>query len=622
MTLPFANGIPTSSRPVNIHTIQDVWDWVVSHAKDPAQPKKDNPHGFRLQYLTKLQSHCSGAPLATIFAGADLLMEFDQDFPKVKKGVHPRGDLPQDIETYKKWRQGARKAIEVATGAAAEKAELRSRQDGWTELLAAIKLHCTDGGVIQNPKRAIPVTKLAEVARRAGIEPWELAIDGTLERLEGVFAVPDDREHLRRAQRFLNDYSFLPELAAVLPEIPASVFPTLRQRTALPVHIEAFLAQLVDRAAMVRDEVSGKDSQSVSDETKKGWLSALRHHLRSLSQCPAEPDLDYNPPATNLETVNNVAGLFHVDHLKATLRQTEAQEHLPDHISHVSAYDYYGAIMVVLSRNDLLDDATYKAIAESKFMKDGRELANGMTDANKTWCKALITDPRATKRFRNMHRVLMAKANKIFDTADAEGRSLTIAEITQVRQLGTCAAASAIEYAGRPIRLNNCLGLRMRGSTRNFQAPKKGRPYYAFALAKDETKSGKDEPETQLRKEMYGPQVIAWYLSRIRPLFAHHAVSIYLFPAVEAKDRPLGRGLFDKWFQRATAAAGLPMTFHRWRHGYASILLAKDWGNLPHAAEMLGNTPAICEKNYVWINKEKLITEGQNKMLESAEAAG
>ena len=106
-------------------------------------------------------------------------------------------------------------------------------------------------------------------------------------------------------------------------------------------------------------------------------------------------------------------------------------------------------------------------------MKDGRELANGMTDANKTWCKALITDPRATKRFRNMHRVLMAKANEIFDTADAEGRSLTIAEITQVRQLGTCAAASAIEYAGRPIRLNNCLGLRMRGSTRNFQAPPK-----------------------------------------------------------------------------------------------------------------------------------------------------
>lgn len=224
MTLPFANSIPTPSRPVHIHTIQDVWDWIVSHAKDPAQPKKDNPHGFRLQYLTKLQSHCSGAPFATIFAGADLLVEFDQNFPKVKKGVHPRGDLPQDIETYKKWRQGARKAIEMAIGATAEKVELRSRQDGWTELLSAIKLHCTDGGVIQNPKRAIPVTKLAEVARRARIEPWELAIDGTLEHLKGAFAVPDDREHLRRAQRFLNDYSFLPELAAVLPEIPASVF--------------------------------------------------------------------------------------------------------------------------------------------------------------------------------------------------------------------------------------------------------------------------------------------------------------------------------------------------------------------------------------------------------------
>ena len=616
MTVSFSTLATAPKTPAQVDTLQDVWDWIASHAPDPSEPKTGNPQGFRLQYLTKLQSHCGAAPLSTLPAD---LAAFDRDFPKVRKGVHPRPDLHQPLETYKKWRQGARKALEVATGATAAKAKLRARKDGWADLLAAIKLHSKNGGCIHSGSSS-PVAKLADIARRAGLEPWDLTQDKVLDKLEAQFAHPSDRGILRRAQKFLNDFGCLPELAALLPDEPLPVFPTLRAHQALPAHIDDFLVQLVDRAGAERDEVTGKDSQPVEDTTKKGWLAALRHHIRTLPACPVDPDLNYTRPVTDLEAVNDVPGLFASEHLRATLRRTAAVEHLPGTIIHVSAYDYYSTVLVVLSRNALLDDTTHKAITTCKFMKEGKQLAKGMTAANEAWCRALVQDAERRKRFRNMHRILMVQANEILDTAAAAGREITKTETTRARQLGTCAAACAIEYAGRPIRMANCLGLRLQGSRANFFRPGSGHPGWEFFLAADETKSGKKENMTTIREAFHGPKVLAWYLNQIRPLFPHSNDSIYLFPAVGTAGRPLDKGTFDRWFQRAASSAGLPMTFHQWRHGYASLLLSVDWGNLPQAAQLLGNTPAVCARNYAWIDEEKLILEGQDRMIASAEA--
>ncbi|WP_421904995.1 hypothetical protein [Mameliella sp.] len=364
--------IPTEplQPPAEIRDMQDVWGYFACQAPDPAKPKEGNPEGWRLQYLTKLQSHCGGAPLATIFTAGDLLAQFDAAFPKVKRGVHPRPDLPQDIETYKKWRCQCLRAIEVATGAATAKTEDRARQDGWAELLAAIKLHSTDGGVV-HPGSAGPVAKMADIARRAGIEPWQVAGAGVLERLNDAFAVPDDLQVVRRAQKFLNDFGFLPEIAAVLPTEPVPVFPTRRECAALPPHIDAYLVQLADRAGSRRDEVMGEDANGVAKTTRDAWLAALRYHVRTLPSCPADLVLDYTQPIANLETVNDLAGLFAREHLFASLRRTREREHLPGHISQVSAYNYYTYILTILWRNnpavdefgDQLDPEAPKLIA-------------------------------------------------------------------------------------------------------------------------------------------------------------------------------------------------------------------------------------------------------------------
>ncbi len=604
------------AAPAVVSTMQHVHDWIVAQAPDPVAPKVGNPHGFRLQYLTTLASHCGDVALSLLPAD---LSWFDETFPKVVKGVHPRPELGQRVAAYKKWRQNTRKAIEIATGIQAEKDALRAREDGWAELLAAIALHSAESGIIA-PQKASPVQKLAEIARRAEIEPWNLAQEDALSRLEEAFTAPQDRQISRRAQRVLRTFGFLPELSRLLPATPVPVFPSLREKAALPEHVDTFIGELIERAGAQRDEVAGKDSQVVKDSTKDGWRAALRHHLRALPHCPAEPRLGYVRPVTDLSTVNDPSVLFERDLLFATIRYTEAVEHLPGTISHVSAYDYYTTLLTVLARNELIDGNTCNAIKTCKFMKDGRELAQGMTEANAAWCKALVQGPEKRRRFRNLHRIFMARAEDVLATAESEGRLLTKSEIVKARQLGTCAAAAAIEYAGRPIRLANVLGLRLKGSQANFFKPGKGRETWEFHLCAHETKSGRKEAATPLNAKLYGPQVLSWYLARIRPLYPHADANIHLFPAVESAAGALGKKTFDGWFQRAASEANLPMSFHKWRHGYASLLLAADWGNLPHAAAMLGNTAAVCARNYAWIDDEKLILDGQEKQVAAAEA--
>lgn len=159
------------------------------------------------------------------------------------------------------------------------------------------------------------------------------------------------------------------------------------------------------------------------------------------------------------------------------------------------------------------------------------------------------------------------------------------------------------------------LRLRYRGPHANFFVPSKQKSDFRFVLPAEDTKAKKEEPETILRRELHGHEVMSWYLARIRPLFPHAERNIFLFPAVEDGEKPLYKGVFDVWFQRAATEAGLPTTFHRWRHGYATLLLDADPSNLQVAADMLGNTPAVCARNYAWINKAKVFQHGQDILI-------
>lgn len=595
----FAASAPPS-RPVRIETMEDVQRFVAVEGPD-----------YLLQALRTLRSHTLDQPLSSIPADLEWI---DRNFPKARRGVHPRPDLGQKLGPYQKWRADLRRAVERATGARAARDDLRNRDDAWMPLIAAARLHSTQGGII-HPGSASLVTRLADIARRAGMTPAELADPDAGERLESGMASQRDRAPLRQAMRFLETWRFLPEIGACLPDAPLIEIPRLRDTTALPRHVDAVLAGLAETAASGHDEVAGQDTRKVGDSTHAVYLAALRCHVRTLSTAPDEPEHGFANPARDLDQVKNALGLFAIENIKAGIRRCERREGEPGSPSQISVASYYGTILVILQRSGIDTAPLSKVIGSSRYIREGRELDKGMRPATRKWCEALLSQAERELRFRNLHRIIRAKADEILDRAVAEGRSLTALELSRARAYGVAAAASAIEWAGRPIRLGSVLRLKIRGPGTNFFMPTKHTPAYRFVLAAEDTKAGKEEPETVLRKELHGPEIMNWYLSRIRPLFPHAAESCFLFPAVETATTHLGKGTFDPWFQRAATDAGLPMTFHRWRHGYATLLLDQDFNNLQVAADMLGNTPLVCARNYAWINKAKLYQQGQDVLI-------
>lgn len=462
------------------------------------------------------------------------------------------------------------------------------------------------------------MTTLSDISRRAELQPWDLDSDDAVARLEAAVQSSNDRKAIRRAFKFLGKYGSLPGIKRLLPRKSLPEIPALRGPHDLPNSILELIERLILKAGFKNDEVMKNDNKKVSDATIACYRAAMRHHFRTLTTCPADLARRYPNPVRDLTQVNDIEGLLDLSHLAATIRQTEQVDDNRGTISHVSAYQYYSDILVVLSRNDLLPDATFKAIKECRYMEEGRDLAEGMRPHIRIWCEALLKNPEKTRIFEGMHMILMGKAKAIIARAKAEGRDLTPKEMRKVRALGTAAATSAIEYTGRPIRLMNALGLRMSGAKQNFFVPDASEFDYRFKLFKDETKSKKDEASTSLRKEGGGHTVMAWYLKEIRPLFPHAKTSKFLFPSVETKSQSLDKRTFDCWFQRASAEAGLPMTFHMWRHGMASIILSLGFENLQIAADMLGNTPAVCAKNYAWIDQEKLFRTGQDLIIKHA----
>lgn len=287
----------------------------------------------------------------------------------------------------------------------------------------------------------------------------------------------------------------------------------------------------------------------------------------------------------------------------------------------MTASTYYDTLLVILKRNDLPFADAETCIGKSRLVKGGRELDKGMRPETKRWCQELLSDVGKERRFRNLHRIFKARAEAILDGIRQSQRSSTPAEVRDARALGTGAAACAIELAGRPIRIGNVLGLRPRGTRANFHRPTRHEPDFAFTLTREDTKAGKDEERTVLNRKIHGHEVMKWYLSTIRPLFPFAGDSIHLFPAVKSPDA-LAYGTFDTWFRSAATSAEIPMTFHLFRHGYASLLLMHDYSLLNVAADMLRNMPAVCARSYACIDKQQVFARGKQMMIESAKMRG
>ncbi|WP_394181161.1 hypothetical protein [Yoonia maritima] len=577
--------------------------------KDVTAHLEEHGLDYLLKALRTLQSHMNNAPLSTLPANS---LWVNAEFPKPKSGRHPRPDLPQAIRPYAKWRADLLRAVSLFDGSHAEKKAMKSQIDEWQELRdAASKLAEKHPAI--HAGRLSQIDRLAEHARRQGLLPIHLDNHGYIQKL-AANSGQDCRSQIRNAQKLLNDLSNYPDIRRHLPADRILVLPTRKMEQKLPSDIEAFLEGLVKGATVRIDPVSNLPLMDQSDNTVSVYYAAMRHHIRALQKLAD----DSYERITDLHQINDLHSLFSRDRVFATIRHTESRVDQEGGLKAGTASSYYQTIAFILERNGLDDGSLARTLKHSEFIRSGVDERKGMRPEKEDWCKALVTDERKTRTFLRLHLIFMEMALETI--SGRRLHQLTRMELERVRQLGYCAAIAAIELAGRPVRRSNAVSFQYRGKNANFFVPsqKTGRNDYSFKLSAQQTKARKDDPLTIIRKEMKGPRVLDWYLKTIRPLCRHHEDSVFLFPQVKKGSDHIGELTFTKWFQKYASEAGLPMTFHMFRHGVASLLVNQDWSNIAAAAELLGNSVRVCEERYAFFNEEKLVSSGQQKLIENS----
>lgn len=610
-----------SGQPI---AFQEILEWTAAHKKHDLQHLRVflDKWGYGPAHLLSLSSDAPDRHTPAPSAFQSLLDWFDAAFPKSGRNLHPRLDLGVTLDRYKKVREGVRRSIRGCMGAYEVRTARNAQQDGWAEVLAVLQPLTENEGPMD--KRSFTLVKtFSDIARRANLEPWDLTED-MFDALEGAFVTSKERELTKKAFRTLNEWNGLVDFGDLLPETPIPALPARRLTDALPLHIEARIDHLVSIAATRVDINTSKVHDTITKETKDYYRAALRYHVKLLPYCPTDPDTAYDRPVSDLEAANDVVALFAPEHISATIRATEDREHLPSAIQADSALGYYKTIRMILERNvdtfdtDVVADIKLRVKSSEYFKDAGRD---EMPEHIQAWCRNLVNDPEKERRFHNLHRIFRAKADEIMKNGlDPDGsfdaNHLSVQDQSRVIRLGVCAAVCAIVLTGRPLRLRNAIWLRHLGRRANIN-PRAG---WEFFIPAEEAKAGVKIPEMTPRVNRQGPAVLDWYLKSIRPLIDPKNESIYLFPSIRVPGGRLHPSTFRQWFQSAANDAGVPMTFHRFRHGFASILVRMG-ESMRNIADMLANSEAVCSKRYAFLDPDSSAKIAQDAMEEAAAAA-
>ncbi|WP_417273737.1 hypothetical protein [Celeribacter halophilus] len=134
-------------------------------------------------------------------------------------------------------------------------------------------------------------------------------------------------------------------------------------------------------------------------------------------------------------------------------------------------------------------------------------------------------------------------------------------------------------------------------------------------------------PPIHIRDDKYfGHDVLDWYLKTSRPLFdfanpeycqeQQCAQATHLFMS-EKSAKPLSGSMLHRWLTRSSAEIGLPMYPHNFRHGFATLLLARSWSNRGRAAAYLGCSVGVLDTYYGWIDKKQKLEEVQDLLAEA-----
>lgn len=523
--------------------------------------------------------------------------------------------------TYKQSWRAARRLISEFTGAATEKTERKARDDAWAELLLKVKALVKAGLVQSHVLKALPA--LIDECRMLHLAPADLNTETVTALLnaEGVHT----GKTLKKGLKALDQLRDIPRLTDLLPAAPVTPAPKPAGRlVTLSPYFQEAIKMWVARYA--REQVEGEKfsarANPLSPSAQSRYSAALSLWVETLINLGATL-----PDGTRLDD------LFTIDRIDSVLGYWNSQEtHAARTIFH-----YTVDLISVMKRHGLDDEASsaHRLTKMLPRLKEGRAAGKRMGADAKKWCAALIRDPQKTVLFDRQHYEYFRLAQEALTTATAEeidlrklsdpGRMAALPDakrsrakylLRRVRMFGVLAAYAAIALEGAPYRRQNILRARHTGPKKTIFLHLSGtKPHAIVKFQNEELKNGKWltergeelEPVTiEKRYEGdYGPEILKWYLTEIRPLFPEADKTHCLFPPVEhAHTTEAGflPGTFDIWLAEGSAKIGLPLSSHNFRHGYCSVAINEGRVSMDDLAKIMGDTVATIRRHYAWIN--------------------
>jgi integrase len=533
-------------------------------------------------------------------------------------------------ESYKQFQRAGRRLIESVTGAMAEKIERKSRQDGWSDLLSQVGLLVTAGLV--RPQHCVALTALVDTCRAADISPENVTMEQAQVWLSNAHTA--QRKNLRKGLKVLDTLRSIDRLRPRLPLYPVTpeTRPASRIDT-LPLPLQTAIHAWVDMAAreQVEDDRYMHLAERLSESTHATYRAAATLYVQTLLQL--DPGL---AGETRLDCLFTEG---HVDAVMAawTNSGTHAARTLTKYANNLGA---------LLERNGQPDAAAYVTGLTNVIphLIEGHSAGKKMSPKVKKWCETLLRDPKKTALFQLQHLEYYRRALETLAAAKRDGfdllplskpevlaalpdkdRAAVKTALRKARMFGLMAAYAAIALEGAPYRRMNMLTMRHTGPNKTmFLHLERRSPHVVIKFPNEELKNGtylsqRGEELEAITIENRGTgdhavEIIRFYLKEIRPLFPEADKTHCLFPPLErarSSEDGFVKGTFYIWLSEASAAIGLPLNSHNFRHGYCSIDINEGRRSMEDLAKILGDTVAVVQRNYAWINAKQSVLNVQ-----------
>lgn len=515
-------------------------------------------------------------------------------------------------EQFRDWRSNIRGAIAQATGARAAAVNRRAREDGWTELLAAFGAVASPRkGKLFHPRLRIGLARIADYARREGLEPSQITTK-VLVRLRDTYSVtPNQKVLIGRAARTLDRMHVLADVAHLLPAAPVSPLPLRRRGRERRAELSAsVLAEFTNWRTAYQRGTPTPLTGSVdpkSDNYMEQFDCALFWYIDTVVELGlVTPSMlsgvrDLARPDWIAAAARSVLEAYDEDGEPADMTAPPrlALRSLQSYLLRLrTLFDDLDCAIAVKAITEMLEDRIFAALV-------------GMTPDNVAFCKAVIASPSRQATFFQLPWTLKDKAQALLDRWE----ELTPTERQTAIRAGACAVALLILIRVAPIRISNLAAIPFRGKKRWLSEPSSGRMAELLIPARHV----KNRKEIRALLQNAGSRdswaLIEWYLDAVRPRMVQgprgHLKLVEgdaLFPG---EGGAVTTATLRNWMMLETAAAGFPMRPHQARHTIASILINRHPEKIVLIAALLGDTVATVEKTYAWLDREKLIADAQ-----------